>query len=139
MTPRPQNVKDVNASYDALLNLFESIGNFIQRLEIYTRIPLTPVMRKMVVMIVVELLSTLAIATKEIKKGPLSKCIPPNGRLAQGNAEKFGMKLLGDNEVEAGLQRLSRLTDDEVRATAAQTLEEVYRLVRNMSTLVDGE
>jgi hypothetical protein len=49
------------------------------------------------------------------------------------------MKLLGDNEVEAGLQRLSRLTDDEVRATAAQTLEEVYRLVRNMSTLVDGE
>jgi hypothetical protein len=78
VTPRPQNVKDVNASYDALLNLFESIGNFIQRLEIYTRIPLTPVMRKMVVMIVVELLSTLAIATKEIKKGPLSKCILPN-------------------------------------------------------------
>jgi uncharacterized membrane protein len=71
-------MKDVNASYDALLNLFESIGNFVQRLEIYTKIPPTTVVTKMVVKIIVELLSTLALATKEIKQGSLSKHIAPD-------------------------------------------------------------
>jgi hypothetical protein len=82
VTPRSQNVKDVNASYDALLNLFESIGNFAQRLDIYTKIPLTPVMKNMVVVIMVELLSILAVATKEIKQGPLSKSISLNRSLS---------------------------------------------------------
>jgi uncharacterized membrane protein len=75
-------VKDVNASYDALLNLFESIGNFVQRLEIYTKIPPTTVMTKMVVKIIVELLSTLALATKEVKQGSLSKPIAPGRSLS---------------------------------------------------------
>jgi hypothetical protein len=35
------------------------------------------------------------------------------------------------------LQRLDRLTQDEARITAAQTLEVVYGLVQNMK--VDGE
>jgi hypothetical protein len=64
---------------------------------------------------------------------------PPIGHLAQCNAEKFGMKLLGENEVESALQRLDRLTDDETRATAAQTLEVVYLLVQNMRAIMDGE
>jgi hypothetical protein len=46
---------------------------------------------------------------------------------------KFVKKLLGDNEVEAVLQRLDRLTQDEARTTAAQTLEVVYGLVQNMN------
>jgi hypothetical protein len=71
-----QTVKDVNASYDALLHLFESIGNFVQRLEIYTKIPPTTVMSEIVVKIMVELLSTLALATKQIKQGRLSGSIP---------------------------------------------------------------
>jgi hypothetical protein len=45
--------------------------------------------------------------------------------------EKFGKKLLEDNEVEAVLQRLDRLTQEEARATAAQTLRVVYGLVKN--------
>jgi hypothetical protein len=52
---------------------------------------------------------------------------------------KFVKKLLGDNEIEAVLQRLDRLTQDEARTTAAQTLEVVYRLVQNTNVLVDGE
>jgi hypothetical protein len=48
-------------------------------------------------------------------------------------------KLLGDNEVEAVLQRLDRLTQDEARMTAAQTLEVVYGLVQNMKVFMDGE
>jgi hypothetical protein len=52
---------------------------------------------------------------------------------------KFVKKLLGETEVEAVLQRLDRLTQDEARATAAQTLEVVYGLVKNMRVVMDGE
>jgi hypothetical protein len=52
---------------------------------------------------------------------------------------KLVKKLLGDNEVEAVLQRLDRLTQDEARTTAAQTLEVVYGLMQNMKVFMDGE
>ena len=48
-------------------------------------------------------------------------------------------KLLGENEVEAALKKLDRLTHDETRTTAAQTLEVVYSLVQNMRLVMDGE
>lgn len=37
------------------------------------------------------------------------------------------------------LQRLDRLTVDEVHATAAQTLEVVYSLIQSMRLVPDGE
>jgi hypothetical protein len=52
---------------------------------------------------------------------------------------KLVKKLLGENEVEAVLQRLDRLTLDEARTTAAQTLEVVYGLVQNMRVVMDGK
>ena len=52
---------------------------------------------------------------------------------------KLVKKLLGENEVEAVLQRLDRLTLDEARTTAAQTLQVVYGLVQNMREVIDGE
>ena len=55
------------------------------------------------------------------------------------DAVKFVKKLLGENEVEAVLQRLDRLTLDEARMTAAQTLEVVYGLVQNMRVVMDGK
>ena len=60
-------------------------------------------------------------------------------RLTQWNAEKFVKKLFGENEVEAVLQRLDRLTQEEARTTAAQTLEVVYGLVQNMRVVMDGK
>ncbi len=55
--------------YDALADLLESIGHFLNRLEIYTEIPRTDAMDDMIVKILVELLSILALATKEIRRG----------------------------------------------------------------------
>jgi len=52
---------------------------------------------------------------------------------------KLVKRLLGENEVEAVLQRIDRLTLDEARTTAAQTLEVVYGLVQNMRAVIDGE
>jgi hypothetical protein len=57
----------------------------------------------------------------------------------QRSAEKFVKKLLGENEIDAVLQRLDRLTQDEARTTAAQTLEVVYGLVQNMRVVIDGK
>jgi hypothetical protein len=46
----------------------------------------------------------------------------------------------GENDIEAALRRLDRLTSDEGRATAAQTLEIVYGLVRyDRRVVLDGE
>ena len=64
----------VSSSYDALLDLFECLGNFLKRLEIYTAVPSTPIMTEIVIKIMVELLSVLALATKQIKQGRFSKC-----------------------------------------------------------------
>ena len=37
------------------------------------------------------------------------------------------------------MERLDRLTQDEVRTTAAHTLAIVHRLVQNMKEFMDGE
>jgi hypothetical protein len=69
---------DVNSSYDALVDLFECVGNFLTRLNIHTEMPLTDGMMDILVRIMVEVLSVLALATKQIKQGRFSKCIPPS-------------------------------------------------------------
>lgn len=63
-----QVAKDGGVSYDTLVDLFESIGRFISRLDIYTRVPPTGAMTEMIVKIIVELISTLTLVTKQIKQ-----------------------------------------------------------------------
>lgn len=55
--------------------MLESIEHFLKRLDIYTRIPATAAMDEIVVKIIVELLTTLALATKEVKQGKSSKSV----------------------------------------------------------------
>jgi hypothetical protein len=68
-----QVVKGVIDSYDALVDLLESIEHFLNRLDIYTKIPPTVAMTEMVVKILVELLSALALVTKQINQGKPSE------------------------------------------------------------------
>ena len=70
-----QAVKGTIDSYDLLVDLLESIVHFLNRLDIYTKIPSTVAMTEMVVKILVELLSTLALATKHIKEGKTSESV----------------------------------------------------------------
>ena len=72
-------VKGVIDDYSALADLLESIGHFLNRLEIYTEISPTEAMNEMIVKILVELLSTLALTTKEIQQGKLSESIVGEG------------------------------------------------------------
>ncbi|KAH9971083.1 hypothetical protein BGW80DRAFT_1253517 [Lactifluus volemus] len=117
-------VKDVNAGYDLLFELFDSLGNVVQRLDIYTQASPTTAVRKVVVKIIIEMLSTLALATEQIK---------------QSRLKKFGLKLFGENKVEGALKKLDKLIQEEVRATAAQTLGVVSRIEKNSRVIMDGD
>jgi hypothetical protein len=63
----------VSTSRDKLIDIFNRIERFFRRLEIYTGIAPTTAMMDMVVEIMVEVLTILAITTKELKRGPLSE------------------------------------------------------------------
>ena len=69
----PQAAKDVRASQDTLVDIFERIESFFRRLEVYTEVTPTTEMTDTIVQIMVEVLSILGIAMKEIKQGRLSK------------------------------------------------------------------
>ncbi|KAN0121113.1 hypothetical protein V8E52_003701 [Russula decolorans] len=81
-------VKGINANHEALVDLLESIEHFVKRLDIYSKICPAPAMPEIVVKILVEPLSVLAMAAKLTKK-------------------RFGEK-----NAEVGLERLDRLTHE---------------------------
>ena len=66
--------KDVSKSYDFLLDIFECIENFLIRLNIHTKIPptQTPAVTSVVTKIMVALITVLALATEQMKRGRLS-------------------------------------------------------------------
>ena len=63
--------------YDTLLEVLECIENFLMRLATYTRpeIELVPAMSEILVKIMAEFLSALALTTKWMNEGRLSKLI----------------------------------------------------------------
>ena len=60
---------------DALGDVLERIENFFRRLETYVQVPPTPEMTDMIVKIMIEVLSILAIATNEFSQSRPSKLI----------------------------------------------------------------
>ena len=66
----------VSNSQDALANVFERIENFFRRLETYIEVPPTTGMTDMIVKIMVEVLSILAITTMEIEQSRASEFNP---------------------------------------------------------------
>jgi hypothetical protein len=82
------------------------------------------VITEALVKIMVEVLSVLALSTKQMNTGRFCKfdlsgnCFWPNS--SQRNLQK---KLLGDDDMQAVLGRLDRPTPEESRTTAAQSLE----------------
>ncbi|KAH9023811.1 hypothetical protein EDB84DRAFT_1440875 [Lactarius hengduanensis] len=99
--------KDVEASQDILIDIFERVENFFRRLEIYTHVPPTPAMTDMMVKIMVEVLDILGTATKEMK---------------QSRFKKFLKKAAGTTKLEDGLKKLDKMTNDEVRMASAELL-----------------
>jgi len=65
--------KDVRASQDTLVNVFQRVESFFRRLEVYTQVPPTTEMMDTIIQIMVEILSILGIAMKEIKQSRMKK------------------------------------------------------------------
>jgi hypothetical protein len=59
--------------------------------------------------------------------------------IAKHHAVKFVKNFFKERDIEAVLERLGRLTQDEAQATAAPTLAIVHGLLQNMGEFMDGE
>ena len=133
-----QVVKDIIASYETLINLFERTQYFLQRLSCYIMASLTPEMTELLAKILAQVLSVLALSTKEMKDRRISTLIySKNFSLSDNNTEKFMKRLIGKTEVEDGLQRLDMLTKEENLMTAACTLQVTGEICNDVDVIKD--
>ena len=72
LTSTSQAVRNTRASHGIIVEIFERIEFFFMRLENYTEVPPTTEMREIIVKIMVEVLSILAIVTKDINQCRMS-------------------------------------------------------------------
>ena len=55
------------------------------------------------------------------------------------NEEKLVRTLVGEKKIEAMVQKLDRLTQDEAQQAVAQVLKVVHGLVENTKVIMKGE
>jgi len=137
-TEPTQGAKDVVASQDALVDIFEHIESFFRRLETYIEVPTTAAMRDTIVKIMVEVLGIFAIVTKEMKQGWASESI--HGAtlpVADKDSEKYLKKLVGRRDIEDALSRLDRLAQEEVQMAIVQVLKVVHHVMDGVDTVGD--
>jgi hypothetical protein len=79
--------------------------------------------------IMVEVLSILGIATKEIKQGRMSEQFDASMfPLTERCSEKYGKKLIGRTDMEDALKRLDKLTHEEARMATAEVLRATHAI-----------
>jgi hypothetical protein len=71
-----QAARDVSASHDVLLDLFERMDDFFNRFKVYSQGFRHPKLAGVLVKVVVKVLNILSIATKEVEKGRASESLP---------------------------------------------------------------
>ena len=126
-----QAAKEDAASQDELVDLFRRVESFLGRLEVYIHVPLSDEMTDVIVNIMAEVLSILAIATRDIKESRGSELIHrgrPNP-VAYSFSEKFVKRLMKKGGIEDALGRLDKLTQDEVRMAVAQNLKIAHQIL----------
>ncbi|KAH9022809.1 hypothetical protein EDB84DRAFT_1441118 [Lactarius hengduanensis] len=117
--------KDVVASQDALVDIFERIESFFRRLEEYSEVPTTEAMRDIMVKIMVQVLGIFGIVTKEMKQG----------RATDRYSEKYLTKLIGRRDVEDALVRLDRLKQQEAQMAIVQVLKIAHDVKDGVQTV----
>ena len=134
-----QAAKDVVASQDALIDIFERIENFFRRLEEYIEVPTTEAMKDITVKIMIEVLGIFGIVTKEMRQGRASELIPDDTfPIADSVSEKYLKKLIGRRDIEDALNRLDKLTQEEARMATAQVLRATNRIEGGVKTVGKG-
>ena len=131
--------KGVAESKDTLIDIFGRIEGFFGRLNTYTKVPLTPSMMDKMVQITVEILDILAIATKEIKQSRTSEFdLRFKFREADIVAEKFLKRVIGRTDLEDGMKKLDKLTNEEVVMASAQLLKVAHNIDNNVMEVNEG-
>ena len=108
------------------------------RLGIYTEVPSTTEMKDIMVQIMVEVISILGIATKEIKQGKMSKYLLNEHKImTEGCSEKYLKTLMGRTEMKDALKRLDKLTQEEARMAGAQNLKATHTVDKRVQGVAD--
>ena len=108
------------------------------RLQSYTEVRPTAGMTEVIVKIMIEILSILAIATKQIKQGRSSKSTDVHKFVSRVTfLETFLKKLLGKNDIEDALTKLDILTMEEARMAIAETLKVANRVDNKVDKVDD--
>jgi hypothetical protein len=90
-------------------------------------VPPTTEMMEMIIQIIVEVLSILGIAMKEIKQGRMSEQFTSTmSPLTERRSEKYGKKLIGRTDLADALKRLDKLTQEEARMAAVEVLRATH-------------
>ncbi|KAH9047945.1 ankyrin repeat-containing domain protein [Lactarius deliciosus] len=97
--------KNTATSLGVLIELFDRIQSFFGRLKTYTEVPPTPAVKDVLAKIMAEVLSILAIATRQMK---------------ERRSKTFIKKLAGMNGIEDALQRFDKLEQGELLTVVAQ-------------------
>ncbi|KAH9955010.1 hypothetical protein BC827DRAFT_1386558 [Russula dissimulans] len=115
-----QAVRDVAASHDAVIRLFERVHFFLQRLNIYIGIPQTNDLTALLGNVMAQLLVILALSTK----------VMTNGRM-----KKILKSLRGKKDVEDALEKLDVLTKEEISMTVARNLQVAHDVDENVTAI----
>jgi hypothetical protein len=141
-----QAVRDIAASHETLINLFERIHFFLQRLHNYIGIALTNEFTELLGKTMAQILSILTLSTKAIKERRISELVYSLLPFETDcDSETFLKRLIGRRDIEDALLRLDSLTKEESLMALARNLEVTHRIdtvIRdvddNVKTTKDG-
>ncbi|KAI0315324.1 ankyrin repeat-containing domain protein [Amylostereum chailletii] len=113
--------KGVSASYDALVDLFDVLKAFLNRLKIRGDLQLKTESKQILVKILVQLLAVLALATKLIKKKRLGQYVSI---------------LTGNQDVKDAVGKLDKLTAEDLGMVATETFVNTYEIFQGVKALM---
>jgi hypothetical protein len=132
-------MRDVVASHDKILHIFERIHFFLQRLKAYAGMPLTDELTELLGKIMGQLLCILALSTKTMRERRMSELVYSLFPfLIDYGEERFLKRLVGKTEVEDALECLDMLTKEEISMAVARNLEVACGIDQDMKATKDG-
>ena len=91
-----------------------------------------------IVQVMVEVLTILGIATKEMKEGRISEqfsiCM---SHVTEERPEKYGKKLIGRTDMEDSLKRLDKLAHEEARMAVAENLRATHAVDESLKGVAE--
>ena len=124
------------------MDLFSRMEFFFFRLEKYIRVRPSAAMTDVMVKIMIEVITILGIVTKEVRQGRTSMSFLVFLFLKIDlRAERYLKSLVGRKDIESALQRLEKLTQEEVRMAIAETLtisRDIEVIVKDVDKRLEG-